>query len=149
MSHDGAADRDKNKTALPSPFKEVSTIAPSRPGQEQDTSLKDDPAVIFLGTSALKLPAFRLLASNPSPAEKTEGEQTPHHPRAQTSTNLSLDYVALREGFASVGGLRALLVEDREIPTDVKEVEEHKEDRIESKVIKEWDLVAEVWVKRP
>jgi hypothetical protein len=56
-----------------------------------------------------------------------------------------LEYTPLRTGFVPVGGLRVLLVEDQ-----VQGAEEAYPERRSSNVpvvLKEWDVIGEIWVK--
>ena len=62
------------------------------------------------------------------------------------SQEFSLEFLPVRAGFATVGGLRVLLVEDRLVDTEGGE-EQRARRPLEARTLKEWDVVAEVWVK--
>ncbi|KAG8907345.1 hypothetical protein FRB99_004592 [Tulasnella sp. 403] len=162
---------DRPKTTLPSPFRDVSAIAGSRPGQtpgDDPKHAKDESGVVFLGSSVVRFPSFRLV-SPPSPKtpksptspksprsprspERVDAATTPpkdHEDiRARSSVDFSLEYVPLREGYSAIGGLRVLMVEDREVLPDEEDNSSRRDDGTEPKVIKEWDLIGEVWVTR-
>lgn len=61
------------------------------------------------------------------------------------SQEFELEYLLLRSGFLTVGGLRVLLVEDRVV--DDSEEDESARVRREVRTLKELDIVGEVWVK--
>ncbi len=123
--------------------------------------------VVFLGTSALFLPPLRFpVPTPPPPAEREKGHG---HTRAiSTSTDGSIDsesdeplvlpdrlkaiasqefelsYLPLKSGFMRIGGLRVFLVEDRLVDDD--EAADAPGLPIEPRILKEWEVIAEVWV---
>jgi len=78
--------------------------------------------------------------------------------RVVASQELELDYLPLKTGFITVGGLRVVVVEDRLADGEASEEgdeagkAEHGENArvrpLDSvRVLKEWDVVGELWVK--
>ncbi len=145
---------------LPPPFSAADTSSDGR------TYPKD---VVFLGPSAIFLPQIRLSAPpvienfgrehghERNISESTtdsEADSDAHETiggsvvRALASQDFELQFLPLRSGFATVGGLRILLVEDRVVhETDAASTEMQLRPLPEVKTLKELDVVAEVWVK--
>ncbi|KAH7927743.1 DUF974-domain-containing protein [Leucogyrophana mollusca] len=105
----------------------------------------------FLGTSALFLDPIRLSHSSElhtgGAMDDHVGEETF---RAEASCDFDLTYLPLQSGFVGVGGLRIMLVGDEIVDPDAVQPRtatdgEHK--RIVPQIMKELDVVAEVWVK--
>lgn len=67
-------------------------------------------------------------------------------PKMLMSQEFQLEFLPLRAGFATVGGIRVLLLEDRLVDADGKE-EGKSRKPTEARTLREWDVVAEVWVK--
>ncbi|OJT14151.1 Trafficking protein particle complex subunit 13 [Trametes pubescens] len=123
-------------------------------------------SVTFLGTSALFLPPLRLPVPNAPPSsmghsrgvsDSTDSSADSDaedlasvldRMRVNASQEFELSYMPLKTGFAAVGGLRVLLVEDR-----LADEEDATEGIIlgqyttEPRTLKEWDVVSEVWVR--
>ncbi|EJF62442.1 hypothetical protein DICSQDRAFT_160869 [Dichomitus squalens LYAD-421 SS1] len=121
--------------------------------------------VSFLGTSTLFLPALRLPVPSLLPAaaqprtsghtrdvsdssveSESENEPlaAPERLRVTASQEFELTYVPRKSGFLTIGGLRVLVVEDR-----LAEEDDHADGAvlpIEPRILKEWEVVAEVWV---
>nr|VWO98687.1 N/A [Ganoderma boninense] len=137
------------------------------PGADPTAPRADD--VTFLGTSTLFLPALRLLIaslSTPAAQPRASGHTrdvsdssvdsesdneplvAPERLKVTASQEFELSYVPRRSGFLAVGGLRVLVVEDRLVdeddsadgPVPVIPV-------MEPRVLKEWEVIGEVWVK--
>ncbi|KAF9492235.1 DUF974-domain-containing protein [Pleurotus eryngii] len=89
-------------------------------------------AVKPLGQSTLYLPPV----SFSSPSSETSDPST----KVQVIQDFELDYIALQEGFTTVGGLRALLVED-------KVDSEMDRSAVGVRILKEWDIIAEILVQ--
>ncbi|KAI0781197.1 DUF974-domain-containing protein [Trametes elegans] len=125
------------------------------------------PHVKFLGTSALFLPSLRLpVPDPPPPAERglghsrgvsdstdssvdSDAEEAPggvERVKVTAAQEFELAYLPLRTGFTTVGGLRVLLVEDR-LAEEGDTVEPILGHYTEPRVLKEWDVVSELWVK--
>lgn len=64
--------------------------------------------------------------------------------RGEDTVNFELEYIPLKEGFATLGGLRVILLGDAEVddPRDV----DSTEGRRDLRVLKEWDIFGEVWI---
>lgn len=105
-----------------------SVILPPPFFESDDMSLTKLPAVMFSGSSAIFLPPVGL-----SPAESLEADSTSETTEAKghASQDFQLYFIALRSGFATVGGVRILLLAD---------------DEETAKTLKQWEVVAEVWV---
>ncbi|KAI0085449.1 hypothetical protein BDY19DRAFT_896735 [Irpex rosettiformis] len=125
--------------------------------------------VVFLGPSTTVLPSIRV----PVPSLDFTSASAPGHdrtlsevtvttdseadsdlhetiggrsvPRMLVSQEFSLEFLPVRAGFATVGGVRVLLVEDRLVDTEGGE-EQRPRRPLEARTLKEWDVVAEVWV---
>lgn len=75
--------------------------------------------------------------------------------RGDASVQFSVSFMPLGRGFARVGGLRVLLVEDRDV-LEEEDAEAAEDDATlhaigsvsdrEARVLREWDVVGEVWV---
>ena len=69
----------------------------------------------------------------------------PDRLKVTASQEFQLTYVPRKSGFLTVGGLCVLVVEDR-----LAEEDDHADGAtlpIEPRILKEWEVVAEVWVK--
>jgi hypothetical protein len=116
-------------------------------------------ATRFLGASTLLVPPMTLVRTHPESEMSSVGPGGDNDSRGDTTTRTSaatagkevqfwdfeLEYTPLRIGFVPIGGLRVLLLEDR-----VQGTEEAYPDRRSSSalvVLKEWDVIGEIWVK--
>ncbi|KAF7338619.1 hypothetical protein MVEN_02088200 [Mycena venus] len=100
--------------------------------------------VVFCGASAAYIPPIEL--TRPAPAADVEkaadGEEDS---RVQAMQDFELHYMPVSKGFNPVGGLRVILLEDKYLEeSDVQDDKSHF--RAEAKILKEWDVVAEIWV---
>lgn len=142
---------------LPPPY------AVSEPGNIARSKPRD---VAFLGPSAVILPQIRVpVPTNDGVSdrdrghernlsESTTGSETDDElsetigkpaPRMLMSQDFELEFLPLRAGFATVGGLRVLLMEDKLVDADGEEVKSRR--AADARTLKEWDVVAELWVK--
>lgn len=125
--------------------------------------------VVFLGGSALFLPQLRLTAPSGNPSFALTHERNISNVSSSTtdseadselgevagspmikvvaSQDFELSYVPLKRGFATFGGLRAMLVEDRVTSEDGDDVPGSSLATAEPRVLKEWEVVGEVWVE--
>ncbi|KAJ3781220.1 hypothetical protein GGU11DRAFT_368306 [Lentinula aff. detonsa] len=114
--------------------------------------------VAFSGPSAIVLPPIDLVArpqshsseSSSSAAADSHAGGSHSASKHQATLDFELDYVALRRGFALVGGLRLLLVGEK-LVDDEAEVEKEDEQSanlktLEMRMLKEWNVIAEVLV---
>jgi hypothetical protein len=113
-------------------------------------------ATRFLGASTLLVPPMTLVRTHPeSPSAPGSGGGGDNGNGSDTMTDATtgkevrfwdfeLEYTSLKTGFVPVGGLRVLLLEDR-----VHGAEEAFPQRRSSAplVLKEWDVIGEIWVK--
>ncbi|KAG9040176.1 hypothetical protein FRB95_000105 [Tulasnella sp. JGI-2019a] len=159
---DAPGKTDRLKYTLPAPFREVTAaVASSRPGQAVgDISNgadagKNEHAIMFIGSSVLKLPPFRSPAPSVTgsevgpPAQSAgEGPQKGLEPqRWETSTEFSAQFYPLRDGFSTIGGMRVILVEDREVPSVTDGDDKGPVEPMEPKILKEWEHIGELWVR--
>ncbi|KZV94066.1 DUF974-domain-containing protein [Exidia glandulosa HHB12029] len=90
--------------------------------------------VLFLGASSQTLPTF--VFSQPEAANATE--------RQEHTREFELAFMPTRTGFATVGGLRLVLLSDEErVEAAASPPAPH---RHETRMLKEWDVVAEILV---
>ena len=150
---------ERISVVLPPPFAVTDPSAPAAPS-----------GVRQLGPSATFLPQLRLLAPQLGGADDAAGHEPGHErtfsestvassemdsdlhetlvsrvPRVLASQDFHLEFLPRKTGFATVGGLRALVAEDRMV-----EGEDVAGDKpvwlAEARTLKEWDVVAEIWV---
>ncbi|KAH7909138.1 DUF974-domain-containing protein [Hygrophoropsis aurantiaca] len=123
--------------ALPPPYFETGD-------DEKRAKLK---GCTFLGTSALFISPIKLSESN-TVSQEGHGADTL---KATASCEFSLTYLPLQPGFVGVGGLRILLFGDRLLDSDVANhlqmAPEGDTGRVAPQIMKELDVIAEVWVK--
>ena len=140
------------------------------PSQSQSQMPSD--GLVFLGTSTHFLPPLRFPVPNPplpsaappgsgharavssstDSSVESEGDDVPLVPdrlKVAAAQEFALAYVSRRTGFLRIGGLRVMLVEDR-----LADEDEGAEGGalglglpMEPRILREWDVVAEVWVK--
>jgi hypothetical protein len=122
--------------ALPSSFAE----------DTEDRKLAKSRGVLFLGSSAIFLEPIRLSA--PASFEGTEADVD-----TEATQDFELSYLPLVKGFSTVGGLRVILVEDRLEEDDTGEdrrpsgTGQNDRRQVEAHILKEWDVIGEIWVK--
>jgi hypothetical protein len=108
-------------------------------------------ATRFLGASTVLVPPMiltRTAASADAPQSPSlsggGGDDAP--PRKEEQFwNFELEYAPLKTGFVLVGGLRVLLLDDQVHSTE----DAHSPERriLSPVVLKEWDVIGEIWVK--
>jgi len=107
--------------------------------------------VSFFGQSAVVLPVVELkeqaMAATSDADSDSEDEDERKGPplRLYTTQDFELSFVALQTGFATVGGLRLLLADDRFVRDGDGDEEMHVK-RTEAHTLKEWDVVSEVFI---
>ncbi|CCM03825.1 uncharacterized protein FIBRA_05974 [Fibroporia radiculosa] len=145
--------------ALPPPFIE-----------SEEEKQAPSPSVVYLGSSAVFLPQLRLTPSADSVSSAARGHLPAHDRNISTSTvgsdadseldnaignpvakvvvskDFQLSYLPLRHGFATFGGLRVVLVEDRLVDDSNSEAVGTRCFTAETRALKEWGVVGEVWV---
>ncbi|KAH9946330.1 DUF974-domain-containing protein [Epithele typhae] len=140
------------------------------PPERREQAAAAAEGLLFLGASARFLPPLRLPMPSPlasssgtgghariasdatdssadSDASDNKPLVAPDRLKSVASQAFELDYLPLKSGFLSVGGLRVLLVEDRLVEEEDTEGAGLPQLAAEPRVLKEWDVVAEVWVK--
>ncbi|KAF9070393.1 hypothetical protein BDP27DRAFT_1323979 [Rhodocollybia butyracea] len=139
-------EQSTTKDSLPD---DASNVVPSLPppyfDKVDETKRQGTYAVTFSGLSAIILPTVELEMSKPLPGTETGivGGSAKH----QATLDIELDYVALRRGFAAVGGLRLLLMSEKYVGDSGEEDEGGANERVvDIRTLKEWNVVSEVWV---
>ena len=101
--------------------------------------------VLPLGASVISLPPFQLTRSE---SETSVSETSITYPKTTMIRRFECTFIPMHKGLANVGGLRVLLIGDREV-----EETNSQDDLIlishvnaEAKVLREWDVVGEVWI---
>ena len=111
--------------------------------------------VRYLGASALFLPPVRLSppGEEPQGSVESDDDSSASHDvklptaKVEASWDFELSYLPVRAGFSTVGGLRVLLVEDRWEDGDEKKALVEGRRPAPARVLKEWDVVGEIWVR--
>jgi len=135
-----ANNHEESPLLLPPPFFQ---------GHDELKSTKSAVGVVFSGPSTVFLPTVELV---PEPGESGTTEQTEEErgmEKVQAIQDFELTYMPLVKGFTTVGGLRVLLVDDKYVGDgDFSEDDVHDEKlrRREVKILKEWDVIGEIWV---
>ncbi|KAJ7702406.1 hypothetical protein B0H17DRAFT_1004426 [Mycena rosella] len=101
------------------------------------------PGVVFCGNSALFLPPLQFIRPAGDDGEKAEGDEDV---KVQEMHDFELHYVPISRGFNTVGGLRVVLLEDKYLEESSDAQDDKPAFPIEPKILKEWDVVAEIWV---
>lgn len=106
--------------------------------------------VLFLGPSAQTLPAFVFSR----PAEEALQDDDPATPlaplapaRQEHTREFELSFIATRPGFATVGGLRLVLLSDEEHVESDPTASPPAPHRHETRILKEWNVVSEILVR--
>jgi len=125
----------------------IAVLPPPFTDREGDIKLVNSKGVLFLGSSAIYLEPIHLSGSTADEeGEEDDGNATV---RVEAAQEFDLSYVPLMEGFSSVGGLRIILVGDQLVDEDQTASSEADgvRGRMEVRILKEWDVIAEIWVK--
>lgn len=118
-------------------------------GHDELKSVKSSAGVVFVGPSTVFLPPVELAPEPDQSGAADEAGDEPIVEKLQAVQDFELTYMPLVKGFGTVGGLRVLLVEDKhDGDAEVLEEDVHdgKSHRREAKILKEWDVIGEVWV---
>ncbi|KAJ4488342.1 DUF974-domain-containing protein [Lentinula aciculospora] len=166
-SQERSVTRDSFIYDIVKPAENMKSLPPPYFEKVDDSKKQRMTAVTFSGPSAIVLPPIELVVpskyhSNQSAVDPQSGSRSAL--KHQAILDFELDYVALRRGFATVGGLRLLLVGEKLVNDDTEEEEEdgqsavmktleEEEDgqsavmkTLEMKTLKEWNVVAEMLV---
>ncbi|KAJ7184179.1 hypothetical protein C8R46DRAFT_452363 [Mycena filopes] len=92
--------------------------------------------VVFCGASTLFLQPIELARPEEVPDDDADS-------KIQEVQDFELQYMPTSTGFSTVGGLRVILLDDKYLDDSP---DSRPLFRPEAKVLKEWDVVAEVWV---
>nr|GAT55482.1 predicted protein [Mycena chlorophos] len=123
---------DPETWALPPPFFD---------GADELSHVSDKPGALFCGASALVLDPIELVGD--VPAEDEEDDSKGKIAPVDGSREFELQYMPVLTGFTPVGGLRAILLEDKYVGGEDDKL---LLSRAEPKILKQWDVVAEIWV---
>ncbi|KAJ6500407.1 hypothetical protein C8R45DRAFT_1071056 [Mycena sanguinolenta] len=129
----GLDDRTGTGPTLPPPFFE---------GADELKFANVKVGVVFCGPSTVFLPPIELMRPAPADAEKADGEDH----KVQVVQDFELQYMPVTKGFNTVGGLRVLLLEDKYLDESSDGHDDKVPIRAEGKTLKEWDVMAEIWV---
>jgi len=141
---DAATSSLDNITSLPPPFFE----------KLDESKRQRMSAVAFSGPSAIALPTIELQVPSSSKS-KTEVDKSSSDDQTaaswpsakhQATLDFELEYVALQWGFATVGGLRLLLVGEKFVGDGEEDVLSVAVRPVEVRTLKEWNVLSEVWV---
>jgi trafficking protein particle complex subunit 13 len=133
---------------LPPPYK-ASTVDTAPKPDLQDNRREPVGRIEFLGPSAIFLPPIELQAV--PCIEETQSEPRGEE-RGEGSAEFCLTFYPKARGFAKIGGLRVLLVKDEERADrngadDVTLQPSGDIQPSEAGILKEWGVVAELWVR--
>ncbi|EED78834.1 predicted protein [Postia placenta Mad-698-R] len=147
--------------SLPPPFVQAGSGAGGKLAECKD--------VVSLGGSAVFLPQLRL--APPSGPGETTGRTPAHERNVSTDTtdseadsesgeaggslavkvvalqDFELSYLPLKRGFVTFGGLRVVLIEDVTVNEGQEESAQSRHHAEDVRVLKEWDVVGEIWVE--
>ncbi|KAF9475679.1 DUF974-domain-containing protein [Pholiota conissans] len=98
-------------------------------------------AVSFIGPSVVFLPVIEMNFAN------TQNNGEGSH-QVQVAQEFELPFVASRTGFSTIGGIRILLVNDHLLQSVEEEDEDSKPKPKCATILKEYDVIGEVWVPR-
>ena len=111
--------------------------------------------VSFLGTSLTTLPLLKFAAVANADLSTTATTDTLSE-RGEEKIEFSLDFIGSSAGFARVGGLRVLVVSDKEVLDDTEGEDgdeatlhspSYQSKLVEARILREWDVIAEVWIR--
>jgi trafficking protein particle complex subunit 13 len=131
-------DSSSHVVVLPPPFTDG----------EGDVKMVNSKGVLFLGSSAIHLEPIRL--SSMTMDEKGEMDDgNASTVKVEAAQEFGLSYIPLAKGFSIVGGLRIILVGDQLVEEDqaASNQTDSVRGRTEVRILKEWDVIAEIWVK--
>ncbi|KAG6812766.1 hypothetical protein H0H92_000681 [Tricholoma furcatifolium] len=88
--------------------------------------------VLYSGSSALYLPSVELSYSH-------------ENARLTAIQDFELTFIPTQKGFATVGGLRVLLINDRLLDT-TEAANDDCSSLSQARILKEWEVISEIWV---
>jgi hypothetical protein len=98
--------------------------------------------VVFCGNSAVFLRPIEFIR----PAGNEEKTESDEEVKVQESQDFDLHYMPISKGFSPVGGIRLILLEDKYIEAGSDGQDDRSGFHTEARTLKEWDVVAEIWV---
>ena len=122
---------------------DVITLPPPFFFDTDESNSRRSTGVVFTGSSALFLPSVELSVSE----TQVYSDPTDNYMMLHGSQDFDLSYLPREEGYTTIGGLRVLLVGDSF--TDIGKDSIHTGNVMYTGpvvTLKEWDIVAEVWV---
>lgn len=127
---------------------------PYRTVDERKARAKGSDNVVVVGCSAQFLPSIELREISTKDKDALGSVPGSVRDRGEGKAEFNLLYSAKKRGFASVGGLRILLVKDEEKLAESEEDGEsvtlHAQGSVqqsEASILREWDVVAELWIR--
>jgi hypothetical protein len=153
----GKPDLKSTAISLPSPYSE------DFPGGVEHPLPIGAGRVEFLGTSLVKLPSFDLTSDSKSMDATVGGKAPPADGKRIASQEFVLEFLAVKQGHANVGGVRLLLLMDEETDVDMDATTPMTNEDLKqrqsveapwragresrpARVLHEWPVIAEVWV---
>jgi hypothetical protein len=142
---------------LGSTFTEVPLLpAPFAQGADE-INFAGPSSVLFLGNSTINLDSIELTCDEgEAPRADADDSDVSNEYASEhvlTTRNFELVYMPLQKGFCTFGGLRVLLLEDKLadgdgiVSDDAANQKERISQRVPTRILKEWSVVGEVWVK--
>lgn len=97
--------------------------------------------IVFVGSSAIFLPPIELDFADEDSQVKI-GDSV----KVQAVKEFDLHFVARRKGFATIGGLRILLIDDQLINNSEGSSEGAKDNHKRASILKEYPVIGETWI---
>lgn len=121
-----------------------STIMSTRLPPPVSSSIKSQ-SVLPLGSSVMPLQSVQLTRPH---TDASMPEVSDVHPRTEVIREFECSFVPIRKGLGNVGGLRVLLIEDREVEetSGLDDLSLIPHIVAEAKVLREWDVVGQIWI---
>jgi hypothetical protein len=130
-------------------FSDVPLLPPPFAQGVDEFKFAGQTSVVFLGPSAVVLEPIRFSSQD---LTDTGEDDEASDQRVRTTCTFVLSYLPLRKGFATFGGLRILLVDDRLAHDDDATSDEGGEKDSEPtrqadvRILEEWGVIGEIWV---
>jgi len=133
-------------------------LPPPFTDEDEDKNIPHSRGVLFFGPSAVFLNPMRLFGSTADGQGSENDDGDDSTVRTEAAQEFNLSYVPFLKGFSRIGGLRVILVEDRLIDEDQTVSDDAVERPFgmgqnnvgglsDMRILKEWDVIGEVWVK--
>ncbi|ESK88422.1 hypothetical protein Moror_14744 [Moniliophthora roreri MCA 2997] len=119
-------------------------LPPPHYDQDDPKRLRLTGGVSFIGPSAIALPPIDLVEQQ---SETSSDDAQSAQQRVYAQHDFELAFMPSRPGFHNVGGLRLLLTDELFVHRDDAADEDGRTLRMtDTQVLKEWDVIAEIWV---